>query len=180
VEELPPPTPPLIPDEPEPIRTLPIIDPNPLLQMAADDESLFDPVYPLPPKPQPEPAVKPKREKKKKLKVRLPDYWPLAELPAPQPRQIPTIEIKLPDQWPLAEQPQRPAPPPPLAIQPETFEVLAYRSSPATWPVAEPQPAQTLILSPPEPAPPAPKYAAPRERRRFTWESPEMYLEDAG
>src|SRR5262245_32734956 len=52
VEELPPPTPPLMPDEPEPVRTLPTVDPNPLLAMAAE-EVLFDPLYPLPPKPEP-------------------------------------------------------------------------------------------------------------------------------
>ena len=180
VEELPPPTPPLVTEEPEPVR-IPTFDPNPLLQMAADEETLFDPVYPLPPRAEPVEPPKPKREKKKKLKVRLPDYWPLAELPTPQPRNSPTIEVKLPDQWPLAEQPKRPAPPPQHkpVIQPETFEVLAYRSSPEIWPAAEPQPARTIILSPPEPTPPAPKFiAAQRERRRFTWESPEMYCEE--
>ena len=182
--ELPPPTPPLVPDEPQPVRILPTVDPNPLLAMAAE-ELLFDPVYPLPTKV--EPAARPKREKRKKLKAHLPDYWPLAELPSEAPRPKPTIEFKLPDQWPLAELPQPPVSPPtpPVAVQPETFEVLAYRGSADAWPapaqpagISTPQPAATIVFSPPEPTPPEPKFIARRERRRFTWESPEMYWEE--
>jgi hypothetical protein len=151
----------------------------------AADELVFDPVYPLPPKPAPPPpAEKQKREKKKKLKTQLPDYWPLAELPQPQPWPAPPMEFKLPDQWPvapLASPPAPTAPGPAPSLQPETFEVLAYRSGTEAWPLA-PQPAQPtkVIFSPPEPTPAEPHFSsARRERRRFTWESPEMYWEEA-
>ncbi len=182
VAELPPPTPPLVPEEPQPVRTLPPVDPNPLFQMAAGDE-LFDPVYPLPGKPELRSPEKPKREKKKKLRPQLPDYWPLAELPAQQPQR--SVEVKLPDQWPLAEAVAAAPPPrPPAPVVPETFEVLAFRSSPEVW--SAPQPPndprdepRTIVFSPAQPTPPEPKYLASRERRRFAWESPEMYWEEA-
>jgi hypothetical protein len=218
VQELPPPTPSAIPDEPEPVRTLPQFDPNPLLQMAAAEEPEFDPVHPLPEKP-----AKPKREKKKKPTplpdswpleditalsqawhkryqslaeaprvpdLHLPDAWPVAPLPAPQ--QQPVIELRLPDQWPLAKIPAEPAPkripaakppaPPRPAYVPETFEVLAYRTPAETWTIAEAPPtppapkATVTILSPAEPTPPPPKHRT--KRQRFTWESPEMYVEE--
>ena len=37
----------------------------------------------------------------------------------------------------------------------------------------------TVMISPPEATPPAPKHLSERaKRQRFTWESPEMYVED--
>jgi hypothetical protein len=210
VVELPPPLPAPPPEEPSPVRTRPEADPNPLFQMAAADEPVYDPVHPLPERPaRPE---KPRRTKKKKP-LELPDYWPLAELPASQPPPPP--ELELPDAWPLAEvsEPRRrveplrldlpdswplaplPAPSVPLVVEPvaapyarplpETFEVLAYRAVPESAAItitpltgeAQAAPVATVILSPAEPTPPAPKRLASR-RRRFTWESPEMYWEE--
>ena len=117
--------------------------------------------------------------------LHLPDAWPVAELPAPRPQ--PVIELRLPDQWPLAKVPTEPLPkrppaskPPPRPVHvPETFEVLAYRTPAEAWTVAEaphaPQQAVSIV-SPPDQTPPPPKHRA--QRRRFTWESPEMYVED--
>jgi uncharacterized protein YhaN len=181
VELDPPPPPPVVPEPAEPSRIkVPEIDPNPLLQIAAQEEPIFDPVYPLP--------EKPRRERKRKLKPKLPDYWPIAEIPLPKPPS--KVETKLPDQWPLTEAPAAPPRPAPLPV-PETFELLAFRCQPETWPLAEiplapspsapPQPSSKIIIAPPEPTPPPPKYLPPRpnaERHRFTWESPEMYWED--
>jgi hypothetical protein len=97
------------------------------------------------------------------------------------------IELRLPDHWPLApiaarqeappKRPPTPKPPPVPLL--ETFEVLAYRTPAETWTVAEAPPApqsSVTIISPPEPTPPAPKHRS--RRPRFTWESPEMYVED--
>jgi uncharacterized protein YhaN len=177
VELDPPPPPPVVPEPAEPPRIkVPEVDPNPLLQIAALEEPIFDPVHPLP--------EKPRREKKRKLKPKLPDYWPIAEIPLPKPP--PKVEPKLPDQWPLTEAPAAPSRPAPLPV-PETFELLAFRCHPEAWPLAEiplapsPQPSAKIIVSPPEPTPPPPKYLPPRpnaERHRFTWESPEMYWDD--
>jgi uncharacterized protein YhaN len=181
VVELPPPIEPLVPEEPEPLRVRPEVDPNPLFQQAAAEEPEFDPVYPLPEKV--EPSERPKRERKKKLKPKLPDYWPIAELPAkPAP---PAPRLDLPDAWPIAE---LPAPPRRVSMPvAESFEVLAFRYPTDTLPAveaiaspaAEPDPPRTIIIAPPEPTPPAPKHlAVQRNRRRFTWESPEMYWEE--
>jgi hypothetical protein len=182
--DLPPPTPPAIPDEPEPIRIAPEIDPNPLFQEAAEEQPLFDPVHPLPErivKLPPEP--KPKR--RKKLKLELPDYWPIAELPAPSvapPRE--PVKLQLPDHWPLAPLPEPRLPEPSVAEPiprqplpepqplPEAFEVLAFRYQPE--PEQEPR---TITFSGPDRTPPPPKHAR-RQRQRFAWESPEMYWEE--
>jgi hypothetical protein len=181
IEPLPPP--PAVPEPVDPPRIrIPEIDPNPLLQMAAQEEPQFDPVHPLP--------EKPRRERKRKLKPKLPDYWPISEIPLPRP--APPVEPKLPDQWPLAEAPA--APPRPARMPtPETFELLAFRCQPESWPPAEiplaeapslsppPQPTAKIIIAPAEPTPPPPKFLPPRpnsQRHRFTWESPEMYWEE--
>jgi hypothetical protein len=212
--ELPPPTPPAVPEMPEPIRSLPPPDPNPLFLMAAADEELFDPVYPLPeveeivekpkrprkkkPKPE-EPAAEPAMPEPPVPELRLPDSWPLAEISLRKPAPPP---LQLPDSWPLAELPvARPsappvspapvaqAPPPPapvpvaprkspprqvtVPVVPHTFEVLAFRLPSEEMPSAVPM---SVIVSPPELTPPAPKHITARQRReRFTWESPEMY-----
>jgi len=56
---------------------------------------------------------------------------------------------------------------------PQTFEVLAFRLPTEEVPSA---PTTSVIVSPPELTPPAPKHITARQRReRFTWESPEMY-----
>jgi len=211
VEELPPPTPSPLPVEPEPVRVMPPVDPNPLFQMAAAEEPEFDPVHPLP--------ERPKKERRKKTKappqwqaedlaalsaawqkrfadlrkvapqptaeLSLPDYWPVANLSTLSDgwQRQRSVELKFPDFWPIAETPrsvpvQRPAP---AARTIETFEVLAFRH-PTTLelvtsqsPAASAQPA-AIILSP---AQPTPKHlTAARERKRFTWESPEMYSEE--
>jgi hypothetical protein len=137
-----------------PVRVNVPVDPNPLLQMAAVEEVLFDPVHPLPEKPKRERRKRPKqaeewpdisalsqawRERFRSLReapatpvieLKLPDSWPLAPLPA----KAKAVDVKLPDQWPVAETPvvkARPqAPMKPIVVAPpvaETFEVLAYR-----------------------------------------------------
>jgi uncharacterized protein YhaN len=182
VEELPPPTPSAVPEEPEPIRIKPDVDPNPFFQAAAAEAPEFDPVFPLP--------EKPKRERKKKSKP-LPDHWPIADLTvlseawrkrlqdlSVQEPRLP--ELNLPDSWPVAEIAK--TPPRPMTLpRLETFEVLAYRRPDAHPQVAPPSPAaaqtSTIILSSAEPTPPAPKHLSARRRERFTWESPEMYWE---
>jgi hypothetical protein len=184
VVELEPPPPPSIVPEPIDLPRIvqPQFDPNPLLQMAANEEPLFDPVHPLP--------EKPRRERKRKLKTKLPDYWPIAEIPLPKP---PVVETKLPDQWPVAEVPAAHTEVAVVAA-PATFEVLAYRCQPESWtqvelPVAtpefppprpRPQPETKIIIAQAEPLPP-PKHLQPRrqsESHRFAWESPEMYWEE--
>lgn len=173
------------------MRIRPQADPNPFFQMAAAEDE-FDPVHPLPPKP--------KRERKKKPKPQLPDEWPIADISAltsawqkryasqgdatpSDASQERVPQVNLPDHWPLAPLPlHQLRPPRPL---PETFEVLAYRFVPDELPdshvppLPPPVPHPTIIFSPPEPTPPAPKHLSPRsERRRFAWESPEMYLDE--
>ena len=205
VEELPPPTPTAVPEEPEPVRVSPAIDPNPLLQMAAVEEPQFDPVHPLPPSP--------RREKKKKAKpqaaeswpdigalsaawrrrfasvrepaplppidLKLPDFWPVAPLPPAPVAAAPASA--LPDEWPLAPIPEQPRPR--MAASLESFEVLAYRPfSPTAERVVDPttvRPQTTFVISQAESLPRAPKHLTPRrEHQRFTWESPEMYHEE--
>ena len=89
-------------------------------------------------------------------------------------------DLKLPDSWPVAELPARRRARQCRML--ETFEVLAYRSSApscdaiAVLPSSSPSPQpSTLVLSPAEPTPPPPKHLIHRHRERFTWESPEMY-----
>jgi uncharacterized protein YhaN len=187
--ELPPPTPSVEPEPAQPVR-VPVIDPNPLLQMAACD-LLYDPVHPLPEKP-----------KRKRLRaddwsdlhalseawrnrfwslretkvdrgpeLKLPDYWPLAEVSAHR-----APDLNLPDQWPLADgcSPKTSVvveekPVVAATIVPETFEVLAYRSSAEVDEMvlavshAEPESA-TIVFSGAEIGPPAPKRMARRKR----------------
>lgn len=185
--DLPPPLPPE--SVPEPIE-LPRFkesefDPNPLLQMAASEEVLFDPVHPLP--------ERPKRDRRRKPKgAPLPDFWPIAELPrANTARQASSVtrvvEAKLSEQWPLAEVPAA-EPRTAMVAVPESFEVLAFRCQSEAWPPAEipvtlpvTQPLTKIIISPAEPTPPPPKHLLPRPPagpHRFAWESPEMYWEE--
>jgi len=127
VQELPPPTPSVVPEAPPPVR-MPTIDPNPLLQMAAA-ELLFDPVHPLPPKPKRRKKHRPAedwseihalsqawrnrfwslREAPPKPLPKLPDYWPLAGLDRPRAEPITTRTL-------IAGGPA-----------PEMFEMFAYR-----------------------------------------------------
>ena len=176
IELEPPPPPPVVP-EPVDLPRMPPADPNPLLQIAAEEEPQFDPVHPLP--------ERPKRERKRKLKMKLPDYWPIAEIPLPPP---PPVETKLPAKRPLAEPV---AVPPPKATIPvaESFEVLAFRCQPESFSLSEmaiaplpvPSPSSTstkIIIAPAEPLPP-PKHLLPRPQpHRFAWESPEMYWDE--
>jgi hypothetical protein len=103
----------------------------------------------------------------------LPDSWPLADVPQREP-----IVIRLPDQRPVTP---APASKPRAIVRPslETFEVLAYRMpTPLEESAAAELPSApvSMIVSAPEPSPPAPKHiAVRRHRQRFTWESPEMY-----
>lgn len=214
VVELPPPPPPPVVPEEVVVPRLPAVDPNLLFAGAASEEEWYDPTNAYEFARKPKPVELPK----------LPDYWPIAELPAPSkppkpkrrvapPAPQPVLEYKLPDFWPIAEPPP-PAPPTP------SYEVISFR-----YPVPEPppKPAPRIVLPPPPPPPPrpvvleplpepvavelppppppppprrekpvkqpappvveekpAPVAVAPRpeRRRRFTWESPEMYWED--
>jgi hypothetical protein len=216
VQELAPPTPPLEPIEPAPVRISPPLDPNPLFQMAAS-ELLFDPVHPLPEKPKKKRKPTPANDEwldtgalseawQKRFQslrepteirlpeLKLPDSWPVAELPR-TPKPVPTL--KLPDSWPVAQIPvakPRPLPVKPMPAKPPvepreprgipgTFQVLVYRPPTASdqtvvMPV-EAQETTTIVVSPPEQTPPPPKLiGAKRKRDRFTWESPEMYVEE--
>jgi hypothetical protein len=192
VVELAPPPPPSVVPEPElPLRP----DPNPLLSQAAAEEQWFADILDLP-KPQPillpaPPPAPPLKAKKLKPATRYKvvprdwnrDQWPLAHVAKAAP---PPQAMNLPDEWPLADAPL------PRVIQPmfEPIEYLAYRALPDSWQIAEvpyvapappaplPPPPPRIIVSPAEPTPPPPKLMAARpQRRRFTWESPEMYLE---
>jgi uncharacterized protein YhaN len=183
VAELPPPPPPPVVPEPEPIR----FDPNPLLAAAALEEKWYDDTPTLPkkeisPAPPPlplPPPPKPKRKPASRYRI-VPrdwdrDFWPLAIAPPPPP-----VQFDLPDSWPLASVPLMPQP----AVAFEPTEYLAYQL-PDAWPVAEvpvvvapPEPPPTYYVAPAAPTPPPPKFLKiERERRRFTWESPEMYWE---
>jgi uncharacterized protein YhaN len=180
--ELPPPTPSAAPDEPQPVRIPQPVDPNPLLQMAAAEETLFDPVHPLPEKPK-------RKRKPKPVTEQWPDTTALSaawrkrfhSLRDAADRRLP--ESNLPDYWPVADvavpsvKPQAALP---AAV--ESFEVLAYRlptladESPQILFEAAAEPS-THILSAASPTPAAPKHLAAR-RERFAWESPEMYQDE--
>jgi hypothetical protein len=115
--------------------------------------------------------------------LKLPDYWPVAELPRAAP---PVPKLNLPDSWPVAEIPapktkqvvvKTPAEP---RVVPGTFQVLVYRPPSASAQTVESAQAKetTIVVSPPQATPPAPKHlTAKHKRERFTWESPEMYVE---
>jgi hypothetical protein len=170
VEELPPPTPSATPEEPVPVR-LPVIDPNPLLQMAAC-ELLYDPVHPLPERPK---RKRPRSDDWSDLHA-LSQAWRSRFWSLREPAVDRTPELKLPDYWPLAEISK---PKPTVAIEekpvvaaafvPETFEVLAYRSpaeideAVVAISHAEPESA-TIVFSGAEIGPPAPKRLARRRK----------------
>ena len=101
VEELPPPTPAADPVEPTPVRITPEIDPNPLFQMAAAEEILFDPVHPLPEKPKTKRKPKPANEPW----LDTSEAWQRRFQSVMQPTEIRLPELKLPDFWPVAEIP---------------------------------------------------------------------------
>lgn len=114
----------------------------------------------------------------------------------------------LPDSWALATPPAPPAPKPPPPPEPSyevvSFRYLPERIAPAPPPPPRPEaiePRRPIVISaPPPPAPPAPQHIEPivikqpepipvpapapvvvkpqQQRRRFTWESPEMYREE--
>jgi hypothetical protein len=176
------------------VRITPEFDPNPLLQMAAAEELMFDPVHPLPEKP------KRKRKTKPQPAVEWLDSseaWQRRFQSVGQPTEIRLPDLKLPDFWPVAEvpvnkpQPAPPQPSPPTPAKPrverrpmpDTFQLLVYRPPTADQPPLDAYPSltetSTIVVSAPEPTPPAPKHlAARRQRQRFTWESPEMYVEE--
>lgn len=154
----PPPLPPILPD-PEPVRFEPPFDPNPLLAEAAAQEQWAEDVIELPQKESPPPA--PLKEKKRR--------------PSPRYKIVPRDWAR--DFWPLPE----PAALPPLKPAFEPVEILAFRY-PDAWPtveVAMPPPAPKVVVSAAQPTPPPPKLLTSRPpRERFTWESPEMYLDE--
>jgi uncharacterized protein YhaN len=189
VEELPPPTPAADPVEPTPLRIKPEVDPNPLFQIAAAEEVMFDPVHPLPEKPKRKRKPKPVEEWLDPSA--LSEAWQRRFQAVKQPAEVRLPELKLPDFWPVAEipasQPEaKPIPSKPHVerrMVPDTFQVLVYRPPAAAEAPIEVHPGAeettTLVISPPEQTPPAPKHLGERaKRQRFTWESPEMYVEE--
>jgi hypothetical protein len=171
-----------VPEPEQPLRP----DPNPLLMQAAEEEQWFADILDLPNKEQP-PLPPPKKDKRKPGRYKIVprdwnrDSWPLVHVA----KSAPPIELDLPDQWPVAQVPVAK----PKFVQPvfEPVEYLAYRSLPDAWTIAvlpepaplPPPPPPKVVFSSAEPTPPPPKMIkASPERRRFTWESPEMYHED--
>ena len=148
----PPPPPPAVPEPVDPPRIrIPEIDPNPLLQMAAQEEPLFDPVHPLP--------EKHRRERKRKLKPKLPDYWPLAEIPQPRPRRPSSSACRTNGRWPkhlplrhdLRECPHR---------RPSNCSPTDANRNRGRWPRFRSPPSLALRPSPP------PKSSSPPPSRR--------------
>ncbi|HMC11257.1 MAG TPA: hypothetical protein VKH44_08200, partial [Pirellulaceae bacterium] len=147
----------------------------------------FDPVHPLPEKPRRE------RKKKTRPPEDWPDISVLSQawrerfrsLRETAEKSVP--DLRLPDSWPVAQIPAEPARivmTVAAPVAPETFEILAYRFPTAAEepfmvvPNSQPQ-ATILIDSPAEATPPAPKHlTACRQRERFAWESPEMWREE--
>ena len=172
VAELPPPPPPPVLPEAEPEHAPRYtVDPNLLLDCAAQEEPLYDPTN-VPAADKVKPALK-KRSKpvtndKLVTNYDLPQHWPLAEIPVPAPAPVgnraPAYQVisfrYLPDSWPLAPMPRQNVPQVSTLPQPEP-----------------PAPAAIQPVAAAAPLPPAPKPTAPPRRQRFTWESPEMYWE---
>jgi uncharacterized protein YhaN len=136
----------------------------------------------------------------------LPDSWALASPPAPTPppppvpsyevisfRHIPEPAAPAPPPPPKPEvivgvfEVKMPAPPPPPApkpmpvprieLPPKPQPVLIKPVAPPPPPVATPVVMTPVVIHQPEPTPPPPKS---NRRQRFTWESPEMYVEEEG
>ena len=119
----------------------------------------------------------------------LPDNWALATPPAPPapkppPPPEPSYEFLAFRPMPAPVAPVPPPPPRPEAIEPRRPIVISAPPPPAP---PAPQYIEPIYVAPPvPPAPvivvqpaPAPVVVKPKEqRRRFTWESPEMYRED--
>lgn len=126
--------------------------------------------------------------------------------PAPPVRSYQWGLSELPDSWALAAPPAPPAPKPPPPPEP-SYEVVSFRYLPEPVAPAPPPPPRPELVEPRRPIviaapPPPPKpvvvepiYVAPpppvivqpappvvvqpkAQRRRFTWESPEMYHEE--
>jgi uncharacterized protein YhaN len=124
----------------------------------------------------------------------LPDSWAIATPPAPPapkppPPPAPTYEV-IEFKHVL---PPKPVPVPPPPPRPEFVEARLPLKMPAPLPPAPPAPVyvepvyvepvyvEPVEVAPPvAPPPPPPVKVLPKreKRRRFTWESPEMYLED--
>ncbi|WP_254511718.1 AAA family ATPase [Anatilimnocola floriformis] len=126
----------------------------------------------------------------------LPDSWALAAPPAPLPPPPPTPSYEVytyrqPE--PVVVAPAPPPPPRPQAIEPRRPIVIVAPPPPPPAPLPPPAPIlmEPIYVAPPPP--PAPIVVAPvvvkqpkkvvsveikpEPRRRFTWESPEMYAD---
>lgn len=124
----------------------------------------------------------------------LPDSWalatpPVAPAPKPPPPPVPTYEVVEFKQIPAPKAGPLPPPPP----RPEFVEARLPLRMPAPLPPAPPAPVyvEPVFIAPEPVAPPAPVVVYQPEppkpvvvikpaddRRRFTWESPEMYHGD--
>jgi uncharacterized protein YhaN len=178
VAELPPPPAPLVvPDELVP--RLPAVDPNLLFAGAANEEQWYDPTNAYELARQPQPVATPK----------LPDFWPIAELPPPPPPQ-PSYEV-ISFRYPLVESPPKaprvvlppPPPPPPMPVIIEPLpEPAAVEPPPSPPPKKDkpPKPAKQPKPLPMAEEQPTTAVASRPEPRRFTWDSPEIYWTDRG
>lgn len=122
----------------------------------------------------------------------LPDSWALAAPPAPPPPPPPEPMYEVVSFRYLPEPIAAPPPPPrPEAVEPRKPIVIASPPPPAPpapvyiEPIYVAPPAPVFVQpQPPPPPAPAPVLVLPvvekctEQRRRFTWESPEMYRED--
>jgi hypothetical protein len=134
----------------------------------------------------PEPPPQPKASGYKWGVNELPDSWALAAPPAPLPPPPPTpsyevYSYRMPELV-AAVAPVPPPPPRPEAIEPRRPLVIVAPAPPPP-PVPLPPPAplvmEPIYVTPPAaPLPPPPVVNKSEPRRRFTWESPEMYQED--
>jgi hypothetical protein len=142
-----------------------------------------------PPAPPPQPKVNPYQVGVSNL----PDSWAIAAPPAPKPPPPPEPSYEVISFRYLPEPAPAPAPPPPP--RPEVIEARRPAPPPPPAPVApkielppRPEPIfiAPVIVTPvyagaPTPIvvqPELPKPQPTSERRRFTWESPEMYHEE--
>lgn len=156
-----------------PVAPAPKPAPQPIPPLNLPDQW---PVAALPPPPAPKPPPPPAPD----YEVYAFRYQPTPLVVGPTPPPPPQPRVETAPQLSLA--PAAPLPPPP----PRPFVYDAYRDLPTPPPAPKvelvakipPQPETYYVISPPHAAPVPPPAPKPTEvRRRFTWESPEMYHE---